>query len=57
MDDVKRRYHAPKREARAAATRQRILDAARGRLTGAGWAGATITSIAADAGVAVQTVY
>lgn len=57
MDDVKRRYHAPKREARAEATRQRILDAARGRLTGAGWAGATMTSIASDAGVAVQTLY
>jgi len=57
MKDVKRRYHAPQREARAAATRRRILDAARGRLTGAGWTGATMTSIASDAGVAVQTVY
>jgi TetR/AcrR family transcriptional regulator, regulator of autoinduction and epiphytic fitness len=57
MDDVKRRYHAPKREAQAAATRRRILEAARRRLTGAGWTGATMASIAADAGVAVQTVY
>jgi AcrR family transcriptional regulator len=57
MGDVKRRYHAPQREAQAAATRRRILDAARGRLTGAGWTGATMTSIASDAGVAVQTVY
>lgn len=57
MGDVKRRYHAPQREAQAAATRQRILDAAQRRLTGNGWIGATMTSIAADAGVAVQTVY
>jgi TetR/AcrR family transcriptional regulator, regulator of autoinduction and epiphytic fitness len=57
MDDVKRRYHAPRREARAADTRRRILDAAQRRLTGAGWIGATMTSIALDAGVAVQTVY
>jgi AcrR family transcriptional regulator len=57
MDDVKRRYHAPRRQARAAATRRRILDAARQRLTGAGWMGATMTSIASDADVAVQTVY
>jgi TetR/AcrR family transcriptional regulator, regulator of autoinduction and epiphytic fitness len=57
MGDVKRRYHAPQREAQAAATRRRILDAARRRLTGDGWTGATMTSIAADAGVAVQTVY
>jgi AcrR family transcriptional regulator len=57
MADVKRRYHAPRREAQAAATRGRILDAARRRLTGAGWTGATMTSIASDAGVAVQTVY
>jgi len=57
MEDVKRRYHAPRREAQAAATRRRILDAARRRLTGAGWTGATMTSIASDAGVAVQTVY
>jgi AcrR family transcriptional regulator len=57
MGDVKRRYHAPGRLERAAATRRRILDAARRRLTGAGWMGATMTSIASDADVAVQTVY
>lgn len=57
MGDVKRRYHAPRRAAAAAATRRRILDAARRRLASSGWVGATMTSIAADAGVAVQTVY
>jgi TetR/AcrR family transcriptional regulator, regulator of autoinduction and epiphytic fitness len=57
MGDVKRRYHAPRRDAQAAATRRRILDAAQRRLTSVGWTGATMTAIASDAGVAVQTVY
>jgi AcrR family transcriptional regulator len=45
------------REERAAVTRRRILDAARRRFFDDGYAAATLKAIAADAGVAVQTVY
>ncbi len=45
------------REERAAVTRRRILDAARRRLFEDGYAATTLRAVAAEAGVAVQTVY
>jgi TetR/AcrR family transcriptional regulator, regulator of autoinduction and epiphytic fitness len=48
---------APTRRERAHATRRRIIDAALARFQGPGYAATTMDTIAADAGVAVQTVY
>ena len=45
------------REERAAVTRRRILDAARLRFFEDGYAATTLGAVAAEAGVAVQTVY
>lgn len=45
------------RQMQAATTRRRILDAARRLMRRDGWTATTITAIAADAGVAQQTVY
>lgn len=45
------------REERAAATQRRILDAARLRFAEDGYGATTLRGIAAEAGVAVQTVY
>jgi AcrR family transcriptional regulator len=45
------------REERAAVTRRRILDAARHRFFEDGYAATTLRAVAAEAGVAVQTVY
>jgi len=45
------------REERAAVTRNRILDAARRRFFEDGYAATTLRAVAAEAGVAVQTVY
>jgi AcrR family transcriptional regulator len=45
------------REERAAVTRQRILNAARHRFFADGYAATTLTAVAQEAGVAVQTVY
>ncbi len=45
------------REERAAATQRRILDAARLRFAEDGYGATTLREIAAEAGVAVQTVY
>lgn len=47
----------PSRRDRARATRRRIIHAARKVFTGHGYAGARMIDIAAEAGVAVQTVY
>jgi AcrR family transcriptional regulator len=57
--DVKaaRRYELPRRRAQAEATRRDILGAARRRFEADGYAGATMAEIAADAGVALKTVY
>lgn len=52
-----RSYNAPVRRARAAQTRRRIIDAAARVFAVHGYAGATIPAIAAEAGVAVETVY
>lgn len=53
---VKRNYDASRRQALANATRRRILDAARVRFLRDGYAATTVAAIAADAGVAPQTV-
>jgi AcrR family transcriptional regulator len=53
----KRRYDSADRKLRAAQTRQRILDAARQLIASEGFAEATFEAIAAQAGVAVPTVY
>ena len=55
-EPVKRRYHAPRREAAAAETRQAILEAAKRQLEARGWSGATIRAIAADAQVSPKTI-
>jgi AcrR family transcriptional regulator len=57
MADVKRSYHAPVREEQARLTRGRILDAAAAAFGRTGWAGTTVASVAADAGVSPQAVH
>jgi AcrR family transcriptional regulator len=53
----KRRYDASGRRLRAEGTRTRVVDAASRVFLAHGYAGATIPAIAAEAGVALQTVY
>jgi AcrR family transcriptional regulator len=53
----RRAYHAPRRLARAAATRAAILAAARKVFIARGYRVATVADIAAEAAVAVDTVY
>lgn len=53
----RRRYDASKRREQAAQTRVRIIEAAARVFLAQGYAGATIPRIAAEAGVAVETVY
>lgn len=60
MDIVKPRPRppaGPSRRERAQATRRRIIEAALARFRDEGYAASTMESIAAGAGVAVQTVY
>ncbi|MDP1794333.1 MAG: helix-turn-helix domain-containing protein [Acidimicrobiales bacterium] len=45
------------RQQQAQATRRRIVDAARSLMGTHGWSATTINAIAAEAGVAVQTIY
>lgn len=52
-----RRYHAPRRAEQAAATRTAIIDAAARLFTAHGYAATTMAAIAADARVAVKSVY
>lgn len=52
-----RGYRSPVRKAQAAGTRQRILAAATQRFLAAGYAATTMSAVAGDAGVSVQTVY
>lgn len=54
---ARRGYHSPTRDARAAATRRRILDAAARRFVDEGYRTATVEAIAAEAGVSAKTVY
>ena len=57
-DPVKtRRYRSPQRQAQAAATRQRILQAARRLFSERGYQATAIASIAQEAGVSVDTLY
>jgi AcrR family transcriptional regulator len=54
---VKRRYDATRRRQAAARTRTAILDAARQLFAERGYAGTSMTAIADQAGVALDTVY
>lgn len=53
----RRRYRSDSRREGALATRRRILDAARRRFVARGWSGTAVAAVAADAGVAPETVY
>src|ERR1700760_2983677 len=52
-----RRQHSPLRQAQAAATRLRIIEAAHAEFEARGYEGTRIEDVAARAGVAVPTVY
>ena len=54
---VKRRYESAHRQQQAAQTRRAVLDAARVLFVDPGYAATPLTAIAAEAGVAIQTVY
>ena len=54
---VKRRYDATRRREQARENHRRIVDAATGLFAARGYAGTSMTEVAAAAGVAVQTVY
>ena len=54
---VKRSYHSLAREGTARATRRAILEAARRLLVEDGYQGMTMERVAAEAGVALDTVY
>jgi AcrR family transcriptional regulator len=53
----RRRYHSPRRREQAAATRQEILEASHHLFEQHGYGATTMAAIAAEAGVAVKTVY
>jgi len=53
----KREYDSTRRQAQANETRRQILEAARKLFMERGYAGATVEAIAAEAGVAAQTIY
>ena len=55
--DVKRRYDATRRREAAAGTRRAILDAAMKLFTVRGYSATSMAAIAAQAGVALDTVY
>jgi AcrR family transcriptional regulator len=52
-----RRYHSPRRQEQAEATRQQILDAAQRLFVENGYVSTSMAAIAKEAGVAVKTVY
>ena len=54
---AQRRYESPRRRQQAAATRTQILESARRLFEEQGYAATTMAAIAADAGVALKTVY
>jgi AcrR family transcriptional regulator len=56
MTPPKRAYHSPARAAAAQETRRRISEAARLLFAERGYAGTTLEAVAAQAGVALQTV-
>ena len=51
-----RRYHAPRRAAAAAQTREAILHAAKDQFEAHGWAATTIAAIATEAAVSPKTI-
>ena len=51
-----RPYHAPRRAAAAARTRQAIMTAAKDAFERLGWPGTTMRGVAGEAGVSVKTV-
>jgi AcrR family transcriptional regulator len=53
---AKRPYHAPRRIAAAALTREAILQAAKHHFESYGWAGTTIAAVAAEAEVSPKTI-
>ena len=53
----RRGYHSPRREQQAAATRQAILEAAQRLFGQHGYPATTMEQVAAEAGVALKTVY
>jgi AcrR family transcriptional regulator len=53
----KRRYHSPRRQEQAAATRREILEAAQRLFEEQGYGATTMAAIAAEARVALKTVY
>jgi AcrR family transcriptional regulator len=53
----KRPYHSPRRREQAAATRSEILEAAQRLFERQGYPATTMAAIAAEAGVALKTVY
>ena len=53
----KRSYHSPRRQQQAAATRRGILEAAQRLFDEQGYPATTMEAIAAEAGVALKTVY
>jgi AcrR family transcriptional regulator len=57
MTGTKRRYDSSGRRQRAQLARAAILDAARDRFLADGYAAATVSAIAAEAGVSVETIY
>ena len=57
LKSSKREYDSTRRQAQADETRRRILEAARKQFMERGYAGATAEAIAAEAGVAAQTIY
>ena len=56
-DGVKRSYNSPRRREQAAETRREILEAAQRLFEQQGYAATTMGAIAAEAGVALKTVY
>ena len=54
---AKRPYESPRRRAQAETTRRDILEAAQRRFESDGYAATTMAEIAAEAGVALKTVY
>jgi AcrR family transcriptional regulator len=57
LKSSKREYDSTRRQAQANETRRRILEAARNQFMERGYSGATAEAIAAEAGVAAQTIY
>ena len=53
----RRGYHSPRRQQQAAATRRSILDAAQRLFEEHGYPATTMEQVAAEAGVALKTVY